>query len=286
MVAIEARGAKTPLFLVHGAEGNVLLYRSLALQLSENQPVYGLQSKGLSGNEDFFETFEEMAAHYVEEIKKIQPNGPYCLGGYCLGGTIALEMAQQLKARGDDVALVAMFETYNADPISARQSRWPGLLHFFENTMYHFANLLLIPSGRRRQFINEKLRIASERLRVRLDAWAHVFRRNRRPELWTAHAHLMIKKANDRAQAKYRPGPYSGRVVLFRPKKYFLGLTDPQFGWGDIVHPNLEVRSVPFYPKGMLVEPFVRTLARELDHCLSANIESTALTHPAESLRN
>lgn len=277
LAAIEARGSKEPLFLVHGAEGNVLLYRSLARHLSEDHPIYGLQSKGLSGKEDFLETFEDMAAHYIKEIKRVRPEGPYYLGGYCLGGAIALEMAQQLKAEGEHVPLVAMFETYNPRAVLEPPSRPLAFFRLLQNTKYHCANLLLIPSGNRRQFSSEKWKVASERLRIRLDAWAHAVSRSRRLKDGTSHAHLAAKRANDRALIQYRPRPYSGRVVLFRPKQFFLGLDDPEFGWGDVVRPGLEVCYLPFYPKGMLVEPFVQVLAHELNRCLSAEASGTTI---------
>jgi len=109
LVEIRSGGSKPPLFLVHGAEGNVLLYRELVKYLESEQPVFGLQSRGLDGKAELFERLEDMAAHYVAEIESLQSVGPYFLGGYCLGGTIALEMARQLRAKGEEVALVAMF---------------------------------------------------------------------------------------------------------------------------------------------------------------------------------
>jgi phthiocerol/phenolphthiocerol synthesis type-I polyketide synthase E len=277
LAAIKEQGSKAPLFLVHGAEGNVLLYRALARHLSEDRPIYGLQSKGLSGKEDFFETFEDMAAYYIKEIKSVQAEGPYYLGGYCLGGAIAFEMAQQLTAHGEQVPLVAMFETYNARAVSEPPSRPLIFFRLLQNTKYHCANLLLIPWGNRRQFSSEKWKVAIERLRIRLDAWAHAVSGNRRSHDGTSHAHLAAKKVNDRALIQYRPRPYSGRVVLFRPRQFFLGLDDPEFGWGDLVRPGLEVCYLPFYPKGMLVEPFVRVLAHELNRCLSVEASGTTI---------
>ena len=211
-----------------------------------------------------------MAAHYIREIKSVQGVGPYYLGGYCLGGAIALEMAQQLKDQGEQVALVAMFETYNSKAVLVRPSRWLPLYRSLQNANYHFENLLLTSPEDRRQFSREKWNVARERLRIRLDALAHALGSNRGSENGSSHAHLRVKKVNDRAMVRYRPRPYSGRVVLFRPKEHFRGLDDPQFGWGGVIGPKLEICNLPFYPKGMMVEPFVRILAGELDRRLSA----------------
>src|SRR5208282_3420612 len=115
---------RPPLFLVHAAEGNVLLYRSLAAHLGADQPVFGLQSAGLDGRSPVDGRFEHVARRYVDEIRQVQPHGPYMLGGYCLGGTLALEMARQLIESGDTVGLVALIEIYNI-----RSMRWPLPLH-------------------------------------------------------------------------------------------------------------------------------------------------------------
>ena len=108
LVPIQPHGTKPPLFLVHGAGGNVLLYRYLAKHLAPDYPLYGLQSRGLDGQTDPLETIEEMAEHYLREIRTVKPTGPYFLGGYCMGGTVAYEMAQRLSRDGEHVGLLAL----------------------------------------------------------------------------------------------------------------------------------------------------------------------------------
>jgi thioesterase domain-containing protein/acyl carrier protein len=115
LVTIQPKGSKPPLFCIHGMGGNVLCYRELSGYLGTDQPVYGIQAKGLYDDEEkqtLPTIFEEMAAHYIESIRTVQPEGPYCLAGLSAGGAIAFEMAQQLLAQGQQVALLAMFETY------------------------------------------------------------------------------------------------------------------------------------------------------------------------------
>jgi amino acid adenylation domain-containing protein len=117
LVAIKPQGSKPPLFCVHGGGFNVLIYRSLALNLPSDQPVYGLQGKGLDGNIPMQLQFESIAADYIEEIQTIQPKGPYFLAGLSNGGNIALEMAQQLYAQGESVGNLFLFDTYGPDSI-------------------------------------------------------------------------------------------------------------------------------------------------------------------------
>ncbi len=112
LVAIQTAGSRPPFFCVHGAGGNVLIYRDLARRLGANQPFYGLQALGLDGSCQPLTRIEDMATLYLKQMREVQPHGPYFLGGYCSGGTIAFEIAQQILAQGERVALLAMFDTY------------------------------------------------------------------------------------------------------------------------------------------------------------------------------
>ncbi len=112
LVELQPDGANPPLFLVHPGGGNVLSYRELALRLGAAQPVYGLQAQGLDGQQSPMRRVEEMAAHYLRAVRSVRPQGPYVIGGLSTGGDIAWEMAQQLQAMGQDVALVVLLDTY------------------------------------------------------------------------------------------------------------------------------------------------------------------------------
>jgi phthiocerol/phenolphthiocerol synthesis type-I polyketide synthase E len=268
LVAIEAGGSKPPLFLVHGAEGNVLLYRRLARYLGPDQPVYGLQSQGLSGDGCFYTSIEEMASHYVKELITVQPNGPYYLGGYCLGGTVALEMAQQLSAQGQKVGLVILMDTYNYSLVPRSKLRRWALLHSLQNVWFHGANFFSIRTKHPWKFVNEKWDVAKARLGISLRAWYDNLQGRGGPKAQNRYPHLLLKKINDQAMLQYVPRPYSGRVAVIRPKGYFWGLNDPSLGWRDVICEGLDVREIPVYKKGILVEPFVHILAETLKGCL------------------
>jgi thioesterase domain-containing protein len=117
MVAIQPHGSRPPFFGMHGIDGNILFWRNIALHLGTEQPFFGLQARGMDGRSRAFDSIPQMAAAYLEEIRQIQPHGPYHLGGYSLGGEIAFEMAQQLNRQGEQVGLLVMFDTSN--PIRA-----------------------------------------------------------------------------------------------------------------------------------------------------------------------
>ena len=268
LVPMQPRGSATPLFLIHGAEGNVLLYRNLAAYLGPDQPVYGLQSQGLNGSGRLNTTIEDMASEYLKEVMTVQPHGPYFLGGYCLGGVIAFEMAQQLSALGEKVELVAMLDTYNQCAVPNSISFPKLVVHFLQNLWFHGANMSSLRWKDRRKFLREKVDVGLSRLRIRLHAGRYALLRACGRKAQNSYPHLAIKKVNDQAALRYVPQPYDGRVAVIRPKGHFLGLTDASLGWREVVPHGLEVHQLPVYPKGILVEPFCRLLAKTMKSCL------------------
>lgn len=270
VVPIQPGGSRRPFFCIHAAEGNILIYRNLALHLGDDQPVYGLQAKGLDGKAPTLSTFEELAARYVDEIKTVQPEGPYHLGGYCLGGTLAYEIAQQLRANGDEVRLLALFETYNVRPLITKlsASRFLQLRHLVQNLRYHWLNVGLASRRQKLRFLREKVDVQSERIRLRLsDVLRSTLDRlglSRSRNRLISNAGLAA--AHHRAQWNYEPKPYPGRVVLFRPRGAYSGLEDSDYGWGELT--PVKTRVLPVYPRGMMTGSFAATLARELREVL------------------
>ena len=269
LVPMQPLGSKRPLFLVHGAEGNVLLYQRLTKYLGPDQPVYGLQSQGLNGDGNMDINVQDMASRYVNEVVAEYPEGPYRLGGYCLGGIIAFEMAQQLTAMGKEVELVILLDTYNVATIVNRPAElMRRLFRSLQNMWFHSLNTLSLNSGNGLEFLREKLDIARIRTGVRVHALLHTLNRGSGSQKKNVYPHLAIKKLNDRAADQYVPRPYDGRVALVRSKGYFLDRTSPHFGWDKYVRGTLTVYELPMYPRAMLTEPFCCSLAKTLQSCL------------------
>jgi len=264
LVPIKAQGTNTPIFLVHGAEGNVLLYRQLSQYVDGGHPIYGLQSAGLDGKEDLDQTVESMASRYVAEILAAYPRGPYIVGGYCMGGTVALEIAQQLTAKGAKVALVILLETYNPSKISRATARFLRPVHFVQNLWFHTANAILLGAEDRRKFLSEKASVQMTRVKMRVQSFDTVAPDKKHE----TYPHLKIKQTNDEANMNYVPRTYDGRVVVITPTRYFVGEADPNLGWSGLLKNGLKAYHLPLYPRGMLVEPFCRKLAETLNQCL------------------
>ena len=278
LVAINRNGDRPPLFLVHAAEGNVLLYRSLATHLGADQPVFGLQSAGLDGRSPVDGGFEHVASRYIDEIRQVQPHGPYMLGGCCLGGTLALEMAQQLIASGETVGLVALIEIYNV-----RSIRWPLPLHqrlinrFILNPYFHFQNLIAPSGGEAPASFMEKLHVETNRAKAsaRL-GWARLRHRflpesaATAPQAKIAH----IYEVYEEALAQYEVKPYPGELTLFLAERHLAGYHDPLGGWGAVAQGGVRLYSLPISPRFSLVDPCVGQLAAILRGCIDRATEN------------
>jgi thioesterase domain-containing protein len=111
LVPLAPHGSRDPLFLVHPIGGNVHCYLPLArLLAARGRPVYGFQARGADGAEEALPTVEQMASAYLDELRRHRPSGPYHLGGWSMGGVVALEMAQRLRAAGERVPRLVLID--------------------------------------------------------------------------------------------------------------------------------------------------------------------------------
>ncbi|MGH9431376.1 MAG: alpha/beta fold hydrolase, partial [Terriglobia bacterium] len=262
LVEIQPSGSRPGFFCVHGGGGNVLIYRDLARHLGSGQPFYGLQSQGLDGKQPLLERIEDMAALYVKEIQRVQPRGPYFLGGYCMGGTIALEMAQQLNAQNEEVALLALFDTLNWSNLSPG-SPWKKAVYQVQRLVFHVQNFLLLSFKDRVRFLRAKLDVTRHRSSV----WrGMLFGRltNERSHQTESSQLARIWKTNDRASLDYVARPYPGMITDFRPMKQYARYKEGGLHWDELALDGQEIVTLPVYPAGMLLEPFVRDLAAAL----------------------
>ncbi|MEW6406571.1 MAG: alpha/beta fold hydrolase, partial [Chloroflexota bacterium] len=116
LVAIQSHGTKRPFFCVHGAGGHILLFEKVARHLGADQPFFAFQARGIEEGQQPFTHIEDMAAYYVKALREAQPDGPYLLGGYSMGGMVAFEMAQQLQAQDQKVAMLAIIDVPAQSP--------------------------------------------------------------------------------------------------------------------------------------------------------------------------
>jgi amino acid adenylation domain-containing protein len=270
LIPIQPNGDYKPLFLVHGAGGNVLLYQALAKRLAPRYPLYGLQSQGLDGESEPLKSIEEMAERYVREIRGVQPRGPYFLGGYCLGGTVAYEMAQQLHREGEEVALVAMLDTYNF----SRALKSSFISFLLQKIRFHLGNFIQLRPSHMMSYLKEKIRVARDGELANLLTSRPGFDTEEAGGRATSGAELAVQTINDNAAEIYNPKPYPGKISLFKPRINYKFYPDPKMGWGDLALGGLDIVEFPFNPHAMLVEPYVEQLARALVERLAKSDEA------------
>jgi amino acid adenylation domain-containing protein len=262
LVPIQPSGSALPFFCVHPAGGDVLCYAALARHLGSGQPVYGLQSRGLSGDGQPLERVPEMAALYVEEIRRMQPAGPYRLGGWSLGGVIAFEMACQLAAAGEEVELLAMLDS---SPAIVDLAEMPDDVSLLLDIVAYVANLWNKPDLAASREELEAL-APEARLDLVLDQLRDADFLPRGVGRDRLRRVLDVYRANGLAVRGYELSAYAGPLTLFKAADAPAG--SDGYGWGEIVAGGVEVETIPGHHLNLLAEPNVRTLAERLRHRL------------------
>jgi len=268
LVVIQGGGKRTPFFCIHAAGGNVLEYHDLARLLGPDQPFYGLQAQGLNGKEEPHTGIKEMAAHYLKEIRDVQPEGPYQLGGRSSGGTIAFEMACQLAAEGQQVSLLALLDTYPAgyfkllpDSRSFRQRAG----RYARKLRSHADNLRQLSTANKLVYVLGKLKYAPEKARHKIYRRAYkLYQQIGRP---LPPALKNIEQINFAAVKDYVPQTYAGNVTLFLAADLTADY-DLHDGWRELVEGRVELHEITGNHINIIKDPHVRLLAEKLRSCL------------------
>jgi amino acid adenylation domain-containing protein len=275
LVAVQPNGSKPPFFCVHPAGGNVICYTDLARRLGPDQPFFGLQDPGLARESGSLTSVEAMATHYIEALRAVQPGGPYLIGGWSFGALVALEMAQQLREKGEEIALLAVFDAVapRVDGESDEQSGYMvdedtmlQSLVFQEVGRTFGVSIDIPPAGSEHQatdvvtYILEQLQksgiATSQREIVRL--------------LEYGRRYVQVYKRNMTAQARYVSRPYTDTVTLIRIEdaQEGPGYDDALYGWGSISTLPVDVYLVPGTHHTILYEPYVSVVTEHLRACL------------------
>ncbi|MEW6731714.1 MAG: amino acid adenylation domain-containing protein, partial [Acidobacteriota bacterium] len=275
LVELQPAGSKPPFFCVHPAGGTVFCYNSLVNYLGHDQPFYGLQALGVDGNHEPYTRIEDMAAHYIEAIKKFQPKGPYLLGGWSAGGVIAFEMAQQLHRSGDEVALLALFDAWAT--ICGHKTEVSDEAKLLLSLLRAYGIDLQISADKFQQIDPvERLNLVLEQMRqVTLI-----------PDLELEQIRLMLHVLNATNQAigDYLPQVYPNQITLFRAsevdhneemielynfrEKFSQTIDDPTRGWSGLSLKPIEIQVIPGRHETLILEPNVKVLAERLKECL------------------
>ena len=263
LVAIQPQGSRPPLYCIHAAGANVLIYRPLSRHLGNDQPIYALQARGLDGQQPPFLHVEEMAAHYIREIRAFQPEGPYHLLGASFGGLVIFEMAQLLLAQGQRVGLLAMLNTNCPVYPRSRKIRF-HLEHLKEHGPAFYSRAVW-------QTVRRKMgqpTVSVEVNTVPDPALARLVADRRNGDEALVRTVLAILDA----EKDYVPRGkmYPGKITLFRAEDVEEDAEDNRLGWEKLARGGLKVYSVPGTHISIREEPNVAVLAEKLRECLEA----------------
>lgn len=242
LVPMQLSGSVPPLFCVHSYEGHLLFYRDLARRLAFDQPAFGLQSLGLDGAVAPLTSIPAMAAHYLEEIRSVQPEGPYQLLGMCFGIAVVLELAHQMHAQGAEVSKLIILDS-------------------------GFLTRLPPPAAdsHRKSARSVLRRIRRLPRAVRLRATRMVAQLNESGQDRNAR---LVRDANVRAWFDYQPRPFPGSITLIRSAGYGAGQNWHIETWSELCA-GVEQFVVPGDHFSMLQEPDVQQLADQIRACLN-----------------
>jgi amino acid adenylation domain-containing protein len=235
LIPLQAEGSEPPLFFVHGLGGTVLRFHELAQRMRPDQPFYGIQARGLSGKEPCLNCVDDMAEYYLEQLRGVQPEGPYFLGGYSFGGLVALEMARRLIEAGQVVGLLALVDTYPGAP---------------KSTSSLLGTFFTLSAEQKVAYVKKRVRRYRKGIKRRVDL------------LSMPRPLKMVREACAAAERNYSPRAYPGKIVLFRAsEKALRGLDDPQGGWSQYAAAGLEIHEVDADHGNILNEPQVQHLS-------------------------
>jgi amino acid adenylation domain-containing protein len=248
LIPIQPEGTRPPIFCVHGGAGTILHLAPLARLLGSEQPFYGLQSRGLYGGSRPLRTVEEMATHYISEMRQVHQGGPWRLAGYCFGAIPAFEMARRLTAEGEEVELLAFFN--GPSPAWVKRWGWYGRQPTWQarhpkpappTKQEHRRQSLASAAHRIRRALREPHRfVSATRRHLRRPYTTLALALGRPvPERFREHHFFELHAKAERA---YEPSIYDGEALVF----YGEGLyEDPLLGWEGLAAAGIRSYAVP-----------------------------------------
>ncbi|MCC7501656.1 MAG: amino acid adenylation domain-containing protein [Flavobacteriales bacterium] len=233
---IQPDGKRVPFFCVHGDEANYFIPK----YLGNDQPFYAFFHQGEDGRRIQHTSVEAIALHFIQEMRTVRPRGPYLIGGYSFGGIVAYEMARQLTAAGEEVPLLALFDTYA--PLEFKR-----VMKEEERFYFPMKNALLRAAAgwylKRNKPLPPKLR------------------------------HFYIIDVYDKAIRNYKAGPYDGALTVFKAD----ASTGPDhMGWA-LNRKDVMIRHIPGNHYDVVKEPHVKELALELGKCIDDVLQKRAV---------
>jgi len=255
----------TPLVMIHPIGGYVYLYRELAQQLDREQPIYGIQARGIDGKSAPLSQVEAMATQYIRELQKYQPAGPYLLGGSSFGGMVAYEMALQLEQQGEDTPLLVLIDTPAPGHIS-NKGQW-------KEDVDVMAFILKVGSGI--EVSADELRKMDEQTR-----WAWFVEKiggdSSESSQMQSRIFMDLFRANTQAMFTYQPQPWDGKAIFFSAmEQYAFDTKATEKVWNKLIRGTLTIYPVPGNHLTINTQPSVKIVADHLQRAINSAFNKT-----------
>ncbi|NES72346.1 MAG: non-ribosomal peptide synthetase, partial [Okeania sp. SIO2D1] len=269
LMLLQPNGSKPPFFYITPAGVTALQCSSLVCHLKPNRPFYALQERGLEGELIHHSSIEEIADRYIQEIRTIQPSGPYFLGGSCFGNIVAFEMAQQLYKQGEKVARLVLIDAFRPYHLSERpKSKFIFLITYLTRHLTILSQLDTKEKGTylielvRRIILKTSYKISPSHLRYS----SLLFRS------------FYYQDLGRQLRINYVPQAYPGRVSIIKAdvKHNWLALPPEKdkekllSAWEKFAAEGVEIYDFSGHHHFMFTEPYVQDLAQKLQACLDS----------------
>jgi non-ribosomal peptide synthetase component F/thioesterase domain-containing protein len=267
VLPIQPKGSKPAFYCVDAGP----FFRPLAHHLGDDQPFFGLR---LEDTHEFPSPFrlEDVAAYHIRNLREVQPEGPYYLGGWCLSGVIAYEMAQQLRAEGAVVPLVAMFDSPNPSyfrNLSAAENLKVKSSLIFQKLALHWNAYRQMEFPQGISYLWE--RVESVMMNHRRRFWRLSYWLQKKVRQTVGESLRNPLQVVFLASKTYTPKPYDGDAALFLGAAEPWGpYRDPNFGWAKLVRGSFEIEVMPGDHSDMFREPTASLLAQRLRTCIQS----------------
>ncbi|HEX9998330.1 MAG TPA: thioesterase domain-containing protein [Abditibacterium sp.] len=253
LVTLQGEGEEPPLFLVHDVSGTIWCYAALLSHMGKERPLLGLQFPLEDDNSFHLSQLEDLAAFYVKQLRQRQPSGPYYVGGFSMGGIVAFEMARQLKECGEEIALLALIDTY-----------FPGLKHrplsLHRKIRNHISNLRPLNWEGKVTYVRDR------RSKSRRSPWPLTMT-SEEQRFRDALFHSKVSARLNEAVRSYRASSYDGCITLLRARWQYTHGDDAR-SWRRVAQGGLKQHFLPTSHGMMVTEPYVRHLGALLQQCL------------------
>lgn len=261
VIPIQLKGTGAPIFCLAGKGGNPLRFRMLAELIGTSNPIYFLQSRGLDGKVRPFHKVPDIAADYLNEIKRIAPTGPYHLIGSSFGGLVAYEIASRLPIK--EVGVIALLDTFGPGYMRQKQKASSQISKFSRYIRKHLRLVLFTDQNSRKEYFRyykDFLPTLVKKLRKKNISQTNSEWGNNLPEEL-----LKIEQANLAAARRYQPPAYPGKIILFRAKHQAADKAhDHTLGWGKTSIGNLIIHEVNSHHGDILFHPAIQEVYNHL----------------------